>query len=33
MVRLAVFFAPQIQMVLMAGGLLAILEITFFLKR
>lgn len=32
MVPLAVFFAPQIQMILIAGGLLAVLEIKFFLK-
>lgn len=33
MVPLAVFFVPQIQMILLAGGLLAFLEIAFFLKR
>ncbi len=33
MVRLAVFFLPQIQMILTAGVLLTIAEITFFLKR
>lgn len=33
MVQLAVFFVPQIQMILLAGGLLALLEIQFFLKR
>ena len=32
MVRLAVFFVPQIQMILLAGGLLALLEIQFFLQ-
>lgn len=33
MVRFAVFLVPQIQMILAAGVLLTIAEITLFLKR